>query len=668
MAKILIVGINYRPETTGIAPYTTDVAEHLAAAGNDTIVITGFPHYPSWKVEPGTYRLWTTEMLNGVRVLRRRHYVPRSQSAIRRALYEGTFLLNGALAGTGRPDLVIGVIPSLGGGILARGFAARARAPYALIFQDLMAPAARQSGIEGGTTVAGVTARLEQWAVARATTVGVASENFRPYLQGLGVDDDRIVSLPNWSHEHPPSADRSATRDALGWAPDRTVVLHAGNMGLKQGLGQVVEAARRADELAAPVLFVLMGEGSQRSALEAEGYGIERLQFLPFQPEERVADMLDAADVLLVSERASVIDMSLPSKLTAYFAAGRPIVAAVPTDGATAAEIERSCAGVIVPVGQADGLIEAVVALRDDAWRAAALAEAGRRYATSALDQPTAMLRIDRLVGQALGGRSTEHRRPAAAGQEPAWSFDLLGVEVNGAPFRDVLRRALAAPVTGERLSLHFATAHTLVEAHDSQRMHAALRAGTVEPDGMPLVWLGRRQGVPVERVCGPDFMPALIEAGIAAGWTHFFYGGAPGVPEVLASRLAARYPGLKVVGTLSPPFHALSEDEEATMIDTINAAAPDFLWVGLGTPKQDLWVAEHRDQVRAPVVLAVGAAFDFHAGLRRRAPRWMQRSGMEWLFRLAVEPRRLGSRYTRVNARFLRLVIDAGDAPRTGR
>jgi len=171
MANVLIIGINYCPEATGIAPYTTAVAEHFAAGGHRTTVITGFAHYPSWRLEPGEHRVRAVEWRNGVRVLRRRHFVPGLQSAIRRAAYEGTFLVHGALSRPGRPDVVFGVIPSLSGGILARYFAARARAPYGLIFQDLMAPAARQSGIEGGGRVAGAVAALERWSAARARTV-----------------------------------------------------------------------------------------------------------------------------------------------------------------------------------------------------------------------------------------------------------------------------------------------------------------------------------------------------------------------------------------------------------------------------------------------------------------------------------------------------------------
>ncbi len=237
-------------------------------------------------------------------------------------------------------------------------------------------------------------------------------------------------------------------------------------------------------------------------------------------------------------------------------------------------------------------------------------------------------------------------------------TFRVVDVAINSAPFAEVLARVLAAPVSGERLALHFATAHTIVEAHDDPGLRDALARGLVQPDGMPLVWLGRRAGIPVERVCGPDVMPALVELGLPYGRTHYFYGGAPGVPEGLAARLAARYPGVRIAGTMSPPFRALTPDEEAAIVAEINEAAPDYVWVGLGAPKQDIWVAAHRARLDAPVLLAVGAAFDFLAGTRRRAPRWMQRTGTEWIFRLVTEPRRLAGRYTRVNARFLRLVL----------
>jgi glycosyltransferase involved in cell wall biosynthesis len=397
----------YRPETTGIAPYTTAFAEHLAASGHRVTVLSGFPHYPAWRHEPGERRLRATERLDGVRVLRRRHYVPGSQSALRRGLYESTFLLNGALSRPGRPDVVFGVTPSLTGGVLARFYAARARVSYGLIIQDLVAPGALQSGIRGGGRVARVTAAIERWAAAKAKTVGIVSESFRPYLNDLGVADERIVLFPNWVHVGEASGDRVATRRRLGWPPEATVVLHAGNMGLKQGLEQVVAAAKHVRDDGPPLLYVLMGDGSQRGDLEAMAAGAAHLRFLEFQPEADLPNVLAAADVLLVSERATVIDMSLPSKLTTYFAAGRPVVAAVPSTGATAQEVRRSGAGLVVPVGDPDELNRVVANLRTDPALVEALGQAGRAYASSSLDPSQAFARIDDLLDRTLGTTAT---------------------------------------------------------------------------------------------------------------------------------------------------------------------------------------------------------------------------------------------------------------------
>lgn len=180
-------------------------------------------------------------------------------------------------------------------------------------------------------------------------------------------------------------------------------------------------------------------------------------------------------------------------------------------------------------------------------------------------------------------------------------------------------------------------------------------RSGMTTPDGMPLVWTGRAAGArSMDRVCGPDLMPAVCELARAKGYSSFFYGGQPGVAGRLAQRLQRRYPGLRVAGTFAPPFRALSGDEDARIVELINDAAPDLLWVGLGTPKQERWMAEHLGKVNAHVMIGIGAAFDIHAGLFPQAPRWIQRSGMEWAFRLAHEPRRLWRRYLRNNPAFL--------------
>jgi N-acetylglucosaminyldiphosphoundecaprenol N-acetyl-beta-D-mannosaminyltransferase len=183
--------------------------------------------------------------------------------------------------------------------------------------------------------------------------------------------------------------------------------------------------------------------------------------------------------------------------------------------------------------------------------------------------------------------------------------------------------------------------------------------AGLVTPDGMPLVWLSRFLGFShVERVYGPDLMLAVCEQSQRHGYRHFFYGGGPGVGETLAKRLRSRFPGLQIAGIYSPPFRALSADEDEAVLIQINHARPDIVWVGISTPKQEVWMAEHVKRLSAPVLIGVGAAFDFHSGIKRQAPRWMMGVGLEWLFRLLSEPRRLGPRYLVNNTLFLGLIV----------
>jgi N-acetylglucosaminyldiphosphoundecaprenol N-acetyl-beta-D-mannosaminyltransferase len=184
-------------------------------------------------------------------------------------------------------------------------------------------------------------------------------------------------------------------------------------------------------------------------------------------------------------------------------------------------------------------------------------------------------------------------------------------------------------------------------------------RSGLTTPDGMPMVWAGRRAGARwMGRVYGPDLMLAVCERAAARGWTSYFYGGKEGVPEQLAERLAARFPGLRVVGTESPPFRALSPEEDDAAVARINAAAPDLLWIGLSTPKQERWMSGHAGRLTAPAILGVGAAFDIHAGTLRQAPVWIQRRGLEWLYRLYREPRRLWRRYVSIIPRFVIAIL----------
>jgi N-acetylglucosaminyldiphosphoundecaprenol N-acetyl-beta-D-mannosaminyltransferase len=199
--------------------------------------------------------------------------------------------------------------------------------------------------------------------------------------------------------------------------------------------------------------------------------------------------------------------------------------------------------------------------------------------------------------------------------------------------------------------------AHCIVECLKDEKLRAIYnRAGMVTPDGRPIYWICRLSGHRnVEQVRGSDLMLKVCEHSAASGYRHFLYGGwPPSLVEELASKLEERFPGIQIAGTHAPPFRSLTPEEDAMIIEKINAARPDIVWVGLGAAKEEFWVESHVGKVTAPVLIGVGAAFDFHAGKKRQAPRWMMQAGLEWFFRMLTEPRRLGPRYMRDNPIFV--------------
>lgn len=236
--------------------------------------------------------------------------------------------------------------------------------------------------------------------------------------------------------------------------------------------------------------------------------------------------------------------------------------------------------------------------------------------------------------------------------------FKVLGVRVNAVQIPDVI--AQIEQWIQERQRCHFIAVtgmHGVTEAQQDLTFKRVLNAADlVVPDGMPLVWLGRRHGYGLKRrVYGPELMETFCrETGVK--YKHFFYGGVPGVPKRLAKILKQRY-GLRVVGMLSPPFRQLTPEEDAEVVALINEAEPDVLWVGLSTPKQERWMYEHRDRLWVPVMVGVGAAFDVLSGRKREAPLWMREHGLQWLFRLLSEPRRLWRRYLIYGSKFVFMV-----------
>ncbi|VAX30892.1 N-acetylmannosaminyltransferase [hydrothermal vent metagenome] len=238
--------------------------------------------------------------------------------------------------------------------------------------------------------------------------------------------------------------------------------------------------------------------------------------------------------------------------------------------------------------------------------------------------------------------------------------FNVLGVGISSIDMGAALKVIDGWITRRESKYVTITGVHGVMESQgdeDIRKIHN--QAGMVTPDGMPLVWLGRfNKHKNVNRVYGPDLMLEIFAQSAAKGYRHYLYGGNEGVPELLKSKLDEKFPGINIVGTYSPPFRALSEEEDKKIVQMLNVAKPDIIWVGLSTPKQEKWMAGHVDRLNVPALIGVGAAFDFHSGLIKQAPPWMQKSGLEWLFRLLTEPRRLWRRYFRNNPRFVFLIV----------
>jgi N-acetylglucosaminyldiphosphoundecaprenol N-acetyl-beta-D-mannosaminyltransferase len=252
-------------------------------------------------------------------------------------------------------------------------------------------------------------------------------------------------------------------------------------------------------------------------------------------------------------------------------------------------------------------------------------------------------------------------RRDPALALAPAVSVpdtvDVLGIPLAHIDYDGTLDWIDAAVARNERRYVCVAATHTVMAAREDPELRKAVLAGDLTvPDGQPLVWAMNAFGAELQdRVYGPELMARACGRAARNGTRMFLYGGRnQGALVQLAYNLRTLYPGLQIVGGYAPPYRALSAAEEEEIVRQIDRSRADVVWVGIGVPKQEKWMAAMRPRLQTPVLIGVGAAFDFHAGLVPQAPAWMQESGLEWLFRLAAEPRRLGRRYLRYNPRFV--------------
>jgi colanic acid biosynthesis glycosyl transferase WcaI len=391
---VCLVSLNYPPEQTAIAPYSGALAAALAAAGHKVTALVAHPHYPDWKIRPGYGQWRSVEQLEGVRVDRRLHYVPQPPRGLRRLLSEISFGLRLCVARMGSPDVVIALSPALfSTALVALRLKLTPRRPPLIVWvQDIYSLGLAETG-EGGGIAQSITRWVEGSTLRAADRVVVLHQRFADFVTTeLGVEPSRVVVHRNWTHLPPSeSVDPAYAKAALGWPTDRTLAVHTGNMGAKQGLENVVDAARLAETRDDPIHFVLVGDGGERHQLEQYGRGVSRLSFVDPLDDTKYHLALNAADVLVVNEKPGVSAMSMPCKLTSYFDAGKPVVAATDPNGITASEIAMAKAGIVVSAGDAEALLSAIRLLDTNPKDAKAYGLNGRRHREQVLDERTAM-------------------------------------------------------------------------------------------------------------------------------------------------------------------------------------------------------------------------------------------------------------------------------------
>jgi colanic acid biosynthesis glycosyl transferase WcaI len=384
----LLIATNYWPEPTGIAIYTTDLAECLSVEGHRVTVLTSLPHYPWWKVPVEFAHLVEGKSEhNGISVVRAKHLVPPKMSAFLRMRFETSLWWNlrrvsKQLVGNNF-DAVIACIPTVAAGIVGKSIAEKHVIPFGLIVQDLSGAGAKQSGLRGGAIISKIAHAVEGKALHGANTLVVVSPAMRDAVVALGVPAGRITQITNYSARAIANVDKISARAKFGWASDEFVVIHTGNMGAKQDLENVVRAA---DALTgdSKIKIYLVGHGNQEGNLKALCAGKYNIAVMPAVSDSDYSALLSAADLLLVNERSTQMEMSLPSKLTSYLYSERPVIAAVPRGGATWKFLDGVAE--LVEAGDPKALASKIEELSRNQSRLDELAQLGSAFAVKHLD------------------------------------------------------------------------------------------------------------------------------------------------------------------------------------------------------------------------------------------------------------------------------------------
>jgi glycosyltransferase involved in cell wall biosynthesis len=386
--RILAVTTNYWPEPTGIAVYTTDLAETLQTNGDQVSVLTSLPHYPWWRVPLEFAHLGEgTKTHNDVSIIRTKHLVPPKMNALMRMRFESSLWWNLRRVSKSMLsndfDLVIACIPTVAAGIVGKRIAKKLGIPFGLIVQDLSGAGAKQSGLRGGAVISKIAHFVEGKALHGANALVVVSPAMRDVVSALGVPAERITQITNYSARPIASVEKTSSRAQFGWISNDFVVIHTGNMGAKQDLENVVRAAD-ALQTGSNIKIYLVGHGNQEASLKSICAGKSNIAVMPAVSNADYSALLSAADLLLVNERSTQIEMSLPSKLTSYLYSERPVIAAVPRGGATWQFLDGVAE--LVEAGAPHALASKIEELSRNQSRLDELAKLGSAFAVKHLD------------------------------------------------------------------------------------------------------------------------------------------------------------------------------------------------------------------------------------------------------------------------------------------
>src|SRR5579885_2100935 len=410
--RILFLGINYWPEQTGIGVFNTWRCEYLARCGHSVTMCTAFPYYPEWNVPRERQgRLIQVEERNGVTIRRSAIYVPKELTTFKRLVHEASFTVGCAIrAASGRkPDVIVAVSTPLGTGLAARMLGGLWRIPFVFHVEDLQPDAAVDLGmLRKGSLTKGLYA-LERMVYRRAALISAITPNIAARIVAKGIPPQKVTVFGHGVDEAlfrvPVMGGGARFRSASG-LNRRFLVAHAGNMGVKQGLDVVLDAAAKAREIA-DLLFLLVGDGAARAALEKKARALQltNVLFMPLQPREVYLDMLAASDVSLITQQRVVSDIVFPSKTETLLAAGRAVIGSV-NSGSEVARVLREAQAEVVEPEDPDALLDAILRLRADPEQRRAMGEAGRNYARSRWAGTAMLAHMERcLIDVATGER-----------------------------------------------------------------------------------------------------------------------------------------------------------------------------------------------------------------------------------------------------------------------